>query len=179
MPNTPKVDWQNIDWSKRNIDIARFYGVSREIVRRRRKQYRPRKRKPKRVIKSLHYHGALMLAARKAEECLTIKELSEECGVPQPTLRRFAKRYGIELPNERGTRWSTCDWRLPNDDLQKIHAVKNVAVIRKRYSTPEQEANRWYKRGKHVRKALKDDIDYQLALIEEIDRFKRWRIGEF
>ena len=31
-----RVNWDSVPWEKRNVDIAKMYGVSREIVRRRR-----------------------------------------------------------------------------------------------------------------------------------------------
>lgn len=34
-----RIDWNLIDWSKSNVRLAREHGVSREIVRVRRKEY--------------------------------------------------------------------------------------------------------------------------------------------
>lgn len=125
-------EWEKVDWSQRDADIARKLGVSRERVR--------QVRAARGVGPSAHRADVQRFArwSRSRREKLHGVPVADALrlfggGLSHQVARRVLRAAGVR-PHDPGSRWRDVDWRLPNRDLARIWTTspKYVANIRAR-----------------------------------------------
>lgn len=123
------VDWDNVDWSQRDAEIARGLGVSRERVR----QVR-RKRGIGAPATPVRRFAAFIAANPQRVASLTVQEAVLATGetLGLQAARRVLRNAGIKPVRKK--HGPAFDWRIPNRDLAAIWGVPShfVAVTRRR-----------------------------------------------
>lgn len=135
------VNWDTVEWTWRDADIARELGVSRERVRQVRKKggIAP-------PVNPVRQFTAFVAANSERLATMTVQEAVLASGEPLglQAARRILHAAGIK-PIRR-THYPTFDWRIPNRDLAEIWGVSShyVATLRRRLRAGPA---RWNLRG--------------------------------
>jgi hypothetical protein len=125
-------EWDKVDWSLRDADIARELGVSRERVRQVRAD---RRAGPSSHRALVHKFVGWCKSRRDKLHGQTVAAVVAKFGggLSQQVARRIMRTVGVQ-PHDPGQRWREAEWRLPNRDLASIWdaSPKYVANIRAR-----------------------------------------------
>lgn len=117
------VDWRRVDWTKRDIDIAREVGRTKERVRQMRRELRkpnsPYHRWPDRAFEIEEVAAHLNGTAVNSRDLEAIG-LSRESA-----LRHGIKVVLIPVMERKSSKhpWHLMNWDLPNADLEEIWRV--------------------------------------------------------
>ena len=126
------AEWEKVDWTQRDADIARDLGVSRERVRQVRAD---RQAGPSSHRALVHKFVGWCKVRRGDLHGQTVAAVVAKFGggLSQQVARRIMRNAGVE-PHDPGQRWREAEWRLPNRDLADIWGAspKYVANIRAR-----------------------------------------------
>jgi len=126
------AEWDKVDWTERDADIARELGVSRERVRQVRAD---RQAGPSSHRLTVRKFVGWCKARRKELHGQTVAAVVAKFGggLSQQVARRIMRAARVE-PHDPGERWREAEWRLPNRDLAEIWdaSPKYVANIRAR-----------------------------------------------
>jgi hypothetical protein len=127
-----KEQWNKVDWSERDADIARDLGVTRECVRLARRMRGMGPSAPQAATREL---GHFILANAEKLHGLPVDEVLSQSGsdLPYYVCRRLLREHGIR-PHEPQSPLNNMDWRLPNRDLAKIWGIdaRYIANLRAR-----------------------------------------------
>lgn len=156
-----RVDWQNVDWRKANVQIAAELGMSRERVRQVRAAAGAAPAEP-----PAQRFYAFVVAHCEQMRGQPVRAVIKASGVAvcYEVARQALRRAGIG-PFKRADGSARLDWRLPNRDLARIHhrTIQQIANLRFRTSAGPAK---WDLRGG---RALKDAA-YRAALEKETRR---------
>jgi len=163
-----RVAWNQVNWRKSNVIIARELGVTRERVRqvRAEKGIEPEKSSAQKFAQFVAAHRRELqdLSVQKAMRASGLK-LSYE--VARDTLRTA----GVG-PFRRSRKNLEVDWRLPNRDLAEIHGVSVQQIANLRFRLEAGPAQ-WDARGGR----LLTDRQYIAARKKEEQRAKKIAAG--
>ena len=124
--------WDEVDWSRRDADLARELKVSRERVRQVRAE---RQAGPSSHRKLVHKFVGWCKSKRGELHGQTVAAVVAKFGgeLSPQVARRIMRSVGVK-PHDPGQRWREAEWRLPNRDLADIWGAspKYVANIRAR-----------------------------------------------
>lgn len=127
-----KEQWNKVDWSMRDADIARDLGVTRECVRLARRMRGMGPSAPQAATREL---GHFILANIDKLHGLPVDDVLAQSGsnLPYYVCRRLLREHGVR-PHEPQSPMQNIDWRLPNRDLSKIWGIDSryVANLRAR-----------------------------------------------
>ena len=140
-------EWDHVDWSLRDAEIARRIGVSRECVRLIRRARAAGPSAPQAAAAQLSHFIA---AHRDKLHGLLVEEVVHHSGtdLPYHVVRRLLREHGVQ-PHEPRSKLRDVDWRLPNRDLALIWgaSARYLANVRARLGVGPA---RWTARARHA-----------------------------
>jgi hypothetical protein len=155
-----REQWKRVDWRKRDADIARELGVTRECVRLVR---RSRGIGPSAAQIAVRELEGFVLTHRNRLHGLLVEEVIRHSGsdLPYHVVRRVLRQHGV-TPHEPQSPLRDIDWRLPNRDLAVVWGTtaRYIANLRARLRAGQA---RWNAR----RRDLSRDTAYRQALAHE------------
>ena len=153
-------NWEKVDWCKRDAEIARELGISRERVRQVRAS---RGIGPSAHRALVHKFSKWVIAHRDKLHGLPVYEVLKmfDCTLSQQVARRLLRAHNVR-PHDPASRWRGIDWRLPNRDLARIWgtSAKYIANIRARLNVGPAD---WDAKSSRIA----EDTAYQQALAQE------------
>ncbi len=167
-PQRKLSDYEHLDWKKRDADLARLVGVTRERIRQVRKKLKIPKRKPDCFKLKKRDYGR-----RTAEYvCVTIlgRALTDQNLEATRSLCSHA-RFKLKRPPRPDPWWKECkvNWDLPNRVLANIWCVSDQTIAQAR-SDYKLGPQRWDGRGhKHH-----EDWKYSRARDKEMAKAAEW-----
>jgi hypothetical protein len=127
-----REQWSKVDWSKRDAQIARELGVTRECVRLVR---RARGMGPSAAQAATRDLGHFIMLKREKLHGLLVEEIIHHSGtdLPYHVVRRLLREHAVR-PHETQSPLRDIDWRLPNRDLAGIWGTspRYIANLRAR-----------------------------------------------
>ena len=127
-----REQWSKVDWNKRDAQIARELGVTRECVRLVRRSRGMGPSAAQAATRELEHFIALK---RDKLHGLLVDEVMHQCGteLPYHVVRRLLREHGVR-PHETQSPLRDIDWRLPNRDLASIWGTspRYIANLRAR-----------------------------------------------
>jgi hypothetical protein len=127
-----REQWGKVDWSKRDAQIARELGVTRECVRLVRRARGMGPSAARAATRELSHFIALK---RDKLHGLLVEDVMHHSGtdLPYHVVRRLLRESGVR-PHESQSPLRDVDWRLPNRDLAEIWGTspRYIANLRAR-----------------------------------------------
>jgi hypothetical protein len=160
--------WGRVDWSRRDADIARLLGVTRECVRLVRKSKGVGPSSAQNAIRELEQFVA---SHRDRLHGLLVEDVSNHSGtdLPYHVVRRVLRDNEVR-PHEPHSPLRDINWRLPNRDLAAIWgtSARYVANLRARLRVGP---SRWSARRPDIGRSS----EYTAALTRERQRAQAHR----
>lgn len=155
-----KEQWNKVDWRKRDAEIARELGVTRECVRLVR---RSRGIGPSAAQTAVREIEGFVANHRDRLHGLLVEDVIHHSGtdLPYHVVRRVLREHDVR-PHEPQSPLREIDWRLPNRDLAAVWGTtaRYIANLRARLGAGPA---RWNAR----RRELTKDPGYRQALAQE------------
>ncbi|HXE52462.1 MAG TPA: hypothetical protein VN541_05570 [Tepidisphaeraceae bacterium] len=155
-----REQWSRVDWSRRDADIARELGVTRECVRLVR---RARGMGPSAAQTVTRHLEHFVQINRDRLHGLLVEEVIAHCGTPLAyhVVRRVLRENDVR-PHEPQSPLRNVDWRLPNRDLAQIWGAspRYIANLRARLDAGPAQ---WNAR----RRETDQNAKYAAALAQE------------
>jgi hypothetical protein len=155
--------WSKVDWARRDADIARSLGVTRECVRLVRKSKGVGPSAAQRAIRNFEHFVATQ---RDRLHGLLVEDVIRHSGtdLPYHVVRRVL-RDGDVQPHEPHSPLREINWKLPNRDLAAIWATsaRYIANLRARL---EVGPSKWNARRRDIARSS----EYNAALTKEKQR---------
>jgi len=155
-----REQWKRVDWRKRDADIARELGVTRECVRLVR---RSRGIGPSAAQMAVRELEGFVLRHRDRLHGLLVEDVIRHSGsdLPYHVVRRVLRQHGV-TPHEPQSSLREIDWRLPNRDLAIVWQTtpRYIANLRARLGAGPAK---WNAR----RRDLARDTVYRHAIAHE------------
>ena len=171
------IKWESIDWIKRDVDIARDTGVSRQRI----EQIRKKLGKPNSPYQCKSPKETIIVEwinnNRSREGRVTLQEIKEEletAGKPcsLPYIHSILKREGFKLTRSDTSPFEVINWGIPNRYLAKIWGMGSQIVSSKRY-LGRKEHSSW-----NNKQTPENCPTLATAINEEIEKKERWLNGD-
>ena len=163
-----REQWNKVDWRKRDAEIARELGVTRECVRLVR---RARGIGPSAAQTAVRQLEGFIASHRDDLHGLLVEDVIRHSGtdLPYHVVRRVLREQDVS-PHEPQSPLREIDWRLPNRDLAEVWGTtaRYVANLRARLRTGPAQ---WSARNRELSK----NPSYRQALAREKQRAQQHR----
>lgn len=152
--------WDGVDWSRRDAEIARALGVTRECVRLVRRARGVGPSAAQAAVRQFHH---FVDTHRDRLHGLLVEEVIHHSGtdLPYHVVRRVLREQGVR-PHRPQTTLRDIDWRLPNRDLAAIWRISSRYTANLRARLKPGPA-RWNARDPGIDR----DAEYRAALADE------------
>lgn len=164
---TPQ-QWARVDWSRRDADIARSLGVTRECVRLVRKAKAVGPSAAQSAIRNLEHFVA---THRERLHGLLVEEVIHHSGtdLPYHVVRRILRDHDVR-PHEAHSPLREINWKLPNRDLANLWgtSARYIANLRARLQVGP---SKWNARRRDIGRSS----EYSTALARERQRAQAHR----
>ncbi|HEY2589122.1 MAG TPA: hypothetical protein VGI81_25490 [Tepidisphaeraceae bacterium] len=159
---TPQ-QWSKVDWSRRDADIARTLGVTRECVRLVRKSKGVGPSSAQRAIRDFEHYVA---AQRERLHGLLVEDVIRHSGtdLPYHVVRRVLRDQEVQA-HEPHSPLREINWKLPNRDLAAVWgtSARYIANLRARLDIGP---SKWNARRRDIGRSS----EYNTALTKEKQR---------